>query len=348
MSDKSNITIILENSSESADVINLYSIYKRRRYELSINLNEHTKYQKPNAILNRDGFICIINDNLEKTNKQFNEEKKIIEMIINITDKFYIELILSESNKFVYPLEQRVFELEELVADLKTCIDFNKPEILHEIEYPRWDSLDEFKKLPEFQYIEMAYDYDRYIKRINDKMCLEYKQNSLQEPCYVSLFKNSDSNSKCMGFFNTFRNIGGESSYDDIISYRYLSNTDKRLCASEKIDQNKPYEAFGRSLKVCDYTKIYRIHERICRFFGNYFFGWIIGNLGKVYEYNFNFKIIASGNKAKCRLLLCKNSPNPLLVKLSNTTRTIEYYEYKKLSDVYVSHSINGCTNLTL
>lgn len=160
------IFAISNESKEGTDNQITISTISRKGVRYSTTINDYLKCQKPKPMLTQDACAEFILEN--KSNITYIYDAKndvIIVTIIVFEKKLSLEVILNKSSGEA--------SLEDICAALSARIDELEPyEIIHTFGYPGWNSLEEFRGLPDFKYFEASADPRRFLKKVGEELLL--------------------------------------------------------------------------------------------------------------------------------------------------------------------------------
>lgn len=318
------------NSTETkSNQIIIYTIYGRRRYELNLNFEDFEKYQFPRAVLNRAAFTDIIM--AKKFDVKFNNKNKVIIINITLFADYYIELILIESKKFIFPMEERIAELEKEVAILRKFKQDNDPQLIHSFDYPQWHGEDEFKRLPHYKYIREGIKISDKILSLGrenpttpidrDNYNLELKWQNVELVGYLA------------GIYTTYHygifRLPGGTEYYSITDAQYKTHFEERNNTGSVVK----YIPFFKSMTVEDYSKNYTLHHNILIYITLYVQQWILKNYNNFLPNMLKIVVEVNGNKIKTNIM--KTSQKIKIERKRIGTEDIIMYKLNFPAEIY-------------
>lgn len=221
-----------------------------------------------NHILTPEACKTFIQDNIKLTKYDYNKEQNVINAVINVVSLCKISFTLTMCKEAI-PLTTLIAQLEERLDKLEPY------EIIHTFQYPKWDTFEEFTKLPEYQYIVDSYNLDQFVKSIPNKLS--------NQPNHKVMYNESDKlhysfNSKYMANILTSLPIKNDDCLrrvtNDIKPYRdtiYERQMSKLYEAANRVT-NISIE-FNMSSEPC---QRYCVHYATMKFINKYMSAWIL------------------------------------------------------------------------
>ncbi len=148
-----------ETKEGDADVASLkVSTMNRKNVMYSTIMTDFIRCQLPKPMLTAKACEEFIVDGIKDVTYIYNNETDIILVSLEVfPGKLTIKFSLTNTNESV--------PLEVIVSQLAAKIDEMEPyEIIHTFTYPKWDTFEEFSKLPGFKYFEAVYNLYKYTK----------------------------------------------------------------------------------------------------------------------------------------------------------------------------------------
>lgn len=147
-----------KESKETYDII-----YDKNLYRAKINYEKYESYQFYKPSINVDVFRDLVEKNIEKTVPFLNQKTGEIWIEIPIFHEYFIKIFFEKVN-FTFSQKKRIEDLEKEIEELKKGI--HEDALIAEFPLPKWDSLEEFFKLSDYKYIEMAQNWKNYVKTL--------------------------------------------------------------------------------------------------------------------------------------------------------------------------------------
>jgi hypothetical protein len=319
--------------------MSIYCINRRgQKYELVIQ--DLNLIQFPQPFLNSEICKQLLLDKINEFNYRYKPETDQVEIWkYMIGNEFGIRCFL----------KRVITEIDwtAKVQHLELLIDQLDPyEIIHEHQYPIWDSMEEFKKLPDYKYFDAVVNYHRYLKRIPGETIVE-QHNSLYSYYTVYSF---ESKGYFVGIYPLNRIRVGKSPTTGTSEYFRPDFDNTLTCvescepapqdrlvkiASEK-DPSSILGAFVQNIE-CIVPCPRKISEYVWRYLKYYFAGWIIVHPELVAFRELFAEVTIKDNKVTMVMKRSKRIRfNHAIIKKSNQ------------NNYYLSAGVKGITSLII
>ena len=248
----------------------------RQGYRYEVALYDLSAIQFPKPFLQFDVCQQMILDHIQEFEYKYHSD----------TDQIEVRYVVIGKEFGFRTLLQRVLQEVDWVAkvqDHDSRIDALEPyEILHEHVYPQWETLDEFKDLPDFKYFQALRQWHKYIQPLPESIPYTTSDNQKRKPMYIT---------ESRGFhvgFTPFHEIRPETDVQYLLQ-SILSPHKHRPFYSEIIDRadqiigstisnadknNSTYwETFVKSVEVIR-PEAYKISKFVLDYMLQYTAGW--------------------------------------------------------------------------
>ena len=259
--------------------------YNKKEHKYQVEIDDFIACQEPKALLTNMACLEVIADKIktEEFKHKYHESDDTIEITINYMPKYKIVIML---DRCIAP----DLELEYEVVRLKARLDeLELDEVVHEHTYPTWASLDDFKKLPGFKFIEAAENPAKYYSMttaVADQKGLYYlgehagefryildNTDNSRNPNYVSKQVIHESMPRFQNDYRTTFGFHMDKQQD------YGCVQDRELLETEGEEPHKaiPYRYFPRSVKELVLPNLGINRFAMC-YAMQYIYGWILQN----------------------------------------------------------------------
>jgi len=145
-----------KESKETYDII-----YNKNLYRAKIHYEDYESYQFYKPSVNLYVFRDLVEKHIEKAVPFLNKTTGEIWIEIPIFGEYFIKIYFEKVN-LTFSTKKRLEDLEKEIEDLKKGIGYET--LVGEFPLPKWESLEEFKRLPEYKYIEIAKNWKDILK----------------------------------------------------------------------------------------------------------------------------------------------------------------------------------------
>ncbi len=159
-------TAVKSGSKEPTVVVSCK--YDETDYKTEID--DFAKCQHPKALLTTEACIDFICDNIQHADYKFNETKSKISLSLRVFQNVVIQMQLDCPETGTNNLELKIARLEKRLALLEPY------ELVTSHKYPKWETLEEFKQLPDFKYFKIVENYASLIRETAEK--ISYKHDA--------------------------------------------------------------------------------------------------------------------------------------------------------------------------
>lgn len=267
----------MDNLTFTAEVDVLNSVLTvstttRKGHKYQAEIKDFIVCQRPKDRLTKAACIEVIRDKLDRDDDLeygYYNVDDTIEVIIRYMPGYRIEFTLTRCAAPAIDLEQELATLKKRLDDLET------DEVVHVHKYPSWDSLDEFKKLPGFKFMEAAENPAKYFKQIPGSSVL-YLGEYLGKFRYMIAGVTDATQTIEVPTVADRRTLGY---YEGCNRVLYGCTQDKELLETDGPEPHKnvPYRYFPRSVKMVILPDI-TINQWVMRYITRYVYGWVILN----------------------------------------------------------------------
>lgn len=151
-----------EESGENTRQLYIYTINKVD-YKYETTIENFTEIQKPKVTLLAESVPAAIIENMNELSYEYYTNKDIICIYIPISKKCTAEIQLTRADGEEQPESILAKQIDRINNRLCELGQFTE---IHSFKYPKWASIEEFKKLDCYKYIGLAIEPDKYLTKI--------------------------------------------------------------------------------------------------------------------------------------------------------------------------------------
>jgi hypothetical protein len=278
----------------------IISTRDRKRQLYQCVATEYKTHQSPKVMLTDEAFVDMLLEKLSDECK-YTYEPNTGHILLSIP---LIKDRLDARFELVPNQEEGEIDYKAQIKELQDEIDRLEPyEIIETHEYPKWNTLDEFRKLPGFKYIEAGMDWRSHLRVVNDSK----KEESKRDRFF-----------KCNDMYVGFRKPGTHNIQNQtetgtgIIGDPFCKWT-TIIDESSDNDLNKVIgyvlERYKRSVVIICRDIYLSVHIR--NYMLDYLRGWIILNLNLLIGRQAYYEIHIDKNRGTVKIII-KRLKNPI------------------------------------
>jgi hypothetical protein len=311
MDKKLELTATLEGLIDEPTVI-VSAIYDEVEYKAEIT--NFASCQHPTALLTDVACMNFICKNIQHAWYKFNESNTKIDLALNVFADTVINISLNCPKTGVDNLELKIVRLEKRLSVLDTC------ELVTSHKYPKWETLEEFKKLPDFKYFKIIENYTRLVVKneienvhshrpgkiiLGEAFNREYGMYQKDMTKLGELYYYDTAFTSCVSMTTDGCFTEHDTHPTAIIQthgrdYPHVSITDRLLLETLKKQNTEPYADFPRSVQILVVNPYKCMSYWLIRYIERYVKGYLLLNHEQFAFRSVTVKINVSSKDNSC------------------------------------------------